>query len=137
MAYWLVKSEPGTWSWDDHVKAGVTGWDGVRNYQAANHMKAMKLGDPVLMYHSVNEKQIVGLLEVVKLYYPDPTDKTGRFGMVDLKAIRPLKTPVTLAAIKADPRLSQLALVRQGRLSVMPIDKASWRILCKMGGVKP
>ena len=136
MAYWLVKSEPGAWSWQDHVKAKVTAWDGVRNYQAANNMKAMKVGDQAFMYHSVNEKCIVGVLEVVKEYYPDPSDKTGRFGMVDLKAAHALKTPVTLAQIKADPKLAQLALVRQSRLSVMPIDDAAWRMICKMGQIK-
>ncbi len=136
MHHWLVKSEPGAWSWDDHVKAGVTSWDGVRNAQAANNMKAMKNGDHVFMYHSVSDKQVVGILEVVKTYHPDPSDKTSRFGMVDLKALRPLQTPVTLAQIKQDPRLAELALVRQSRLSVMPIDSASWRTICKMGGVK-
>jgi len=133
MAYWLVKSEPGAWSWQDHVKAGVTAWDGVRNYQAANHMKAMKVGDQAFMYHSVKEKCIVGILEVAKAYYPDPSDQSGRFGMVGLKALRPVNTPVTLQQIKAEPRLAQLALVRQARLSVMPIDNAAWRIICKMG----
>ncbi len=136
MAYWLVKSEPGAWSWEDHVKTKVTDWDGVRNHQAANHMKAMKVGDKVFMYHSVNEKRIVGVLEVVKTYRPDPSDKTGRFGMVSLKALHPLKEPVTLAQIKTDPRLSHLALVRQSRLSVMPIDAAAWRVLCKMGKIQ-
>lgn len=133
MAYWLVKSEPGAWSWQDHVKTGVTAWDGVRNYQAANNMKAMRIGDQVFMYHSVNEKCIVGVLEVVKEYYGDPSDKTGRFGMVDLKALRPVKAPVTLQQIKAEPRLAQLALVRQARLSVMPIDDDAWRVICKLG----
>lgn len=133
MNHWLVKSEPSTWSWRDHVRAGTTQWDGVRNHQAANNLKAMKLGDQVLMYHSVNEKQIVGVLEVVKTYHPDPTDESGRFGMVDLKALTPLKTPVTLQQVKSDPRLRHLALVRQSRLSVMPVDPTSWEIICKMG----
>ena len=137
MAYWLVKQEPSAWSWCDHVKAGTTEWNGVRNHQAANNLKDMKNGDRALMYHSVKEKQVVGILEVVKEYYPDPSDKTGRFGMVDFKALHPVTTPVTLEQIKADPRLSHLALVRQSRLSVMPIDTASWKIICKMGGVKP
>ncbi|MEQ9640336.1 MAG: EVE domain-containing protein [Alphaproteobacteria bacterium] len=138
MAYWLVKSEPGAWSWDDQVKAGKkgTGWDGVRNHQAANNMKAMKLGDRCFFYHSVNEKQIVGIVEVVKLYHPDPTDKAGKFGMVDVAAVAPFKTPVTLAQIKADEALSQLPLVKQSRLSVMPIDAKSWKAICKLGGVK-
>ena len=132
MAYWLVKSEPGTWSWDDHVKAGVAEWDGVRNYQACNNMKAMKIGDKAFFYHSVNEKQIVGTLKVVKLYYPDPTDKSERFGMVDFKALKPLKTPVTLADVKADERLHDLALVKQSRLSVMPIGDKEWKIICDL-----
>ena len=135
MRYWLVKSEPGSWSWDDHVKVGVEPWNGVRNYQAANNMKAMKIGDKVFFYHSVKEKQIVGIVEVVKEYYPDPSDASGRFGMVDFKALKPVPKPVTLANIKADERLHDLALIRQSRLSVVPVDKASWDIICGMGGV--
>ncbi len=135
MAYWLVKSEPGAWSWDDHVKAGVAEWDGVRNYQACNNMKAMILGDRVFFYHSVNEKRIVGVLEVDREYYPDPSDASGRFGMVDFKALMPFVSPVSLADIRADGRLDHLALIRQSRLSVMPIDDAAWAILCAMGGV--
>ena len=139
MKYWLFKSEPGAWSWDDQVKAGDRGdtWDGVRNYQAANNMKAMKTGDRGFFYHSVNEKRIVGIVEVVKEYYPDPTDPTGRFGMVDVKAVRPFETPVTLAAIKAEPDLEGIALVRQSRLSVTPIEPAHWKLICKMGGTDP
>jgi predicted RNA-binding protein with PUA-like domain len=137
MQYWLVKSEPGAWSWDDHVKKGVEHWDGVRNYQAANNMKAMKKGDRAFFYHSVKEKQVVGTLEVVKEYYPDPSDKSGRFGMVDFKATAALKTPVTLADVKAHPHLCELPLVKQSRLSVMPIDATSWKLICKMGGIKP
>jgi predicted RNA-binding protein with PUA-like domain len=133
MAYWLVKSEPGTWSWDDQVKAKVTGWDGVRNHQAANNMKAMALGDLVFFYHSVNEKQIVGIVEVVKLYRPDPSDASGRFGMVDVKAVKPFVVPVSLGQIKAEPRLKDLALVRQSRLSVLPVGKEEWALICKMG----
>ncbi len=133
MAYWLVKSEPGTWSWDDQVKAKTTGWDGVRNYQAANNMKAMALGDLCFFYHSVNEKQIVGIVEVTKLYHPDPSDESGRFGMVEVKAVKPFVEPVTLAQIKAEPRLKGLALVRQSRLSVLPVGKAEWDLICKMG----
>ncbi len=133
MACWLVKSEPGTWSWDDQVKAKVTGWDGVRNHQAANNMKAMALGDLCFFYHSVNEKQIVGIVEVVKLYRPDPSDASGRFGMVDVKAVKPFVRPVTLAEIKAEPRLKDLALVRQSRLSVLPVSKEEWALICKMG----
>lgn len=137
MAYWLVKSEPGTWSWEDHVKAGVAEWDGVRNYQACNNMKAMKIGDKAFFYHSVNEKRIVGTLKVAKTYYPDPTDESGRFGMVDFKALKPLKNPVTLEDVKADERLHDLALIRQSRLSVMPIDDDAWKIICDKGGIKP
>ncbi len=137
MAYWLVKSEPGSWSWDDQVKKGVEHWDGVRNYQAANNMKAMKTGDLAFFYHSVNEKQIVGIVEVVKEYYPDPSDAKGRFGMVDFKTVKPFRTPVTLAEIKADERLQHLALVRQSRLSVTPIDPEAWTLLCSLGGVTP
>ena len=102
MAYWLFKSEPGAWSWDDHVKDGVAEWDGVRNYQAANNLKAMRTGDQAFFYHSVKEKQVVGIVEVVKEYYPDPTDPSGRFGMVDIKAVRPFARPVSLAEIKAE-----------------------------------
>ena len=134
MNYWLVKSEPGAWSWDDHAKAGVAEWDGVRNHQACNNMKAMRNGDRAFFYHSVNEKQIVGILEVVREYYPDPTDESGRFGMVDFRAVAPVTTPVTLAQIKADPRLAEMALVRQSRLSVMPVTAAEWSLLCGLAG---
>ena len=137
MAYWLMKSEPGNWSWDDQVKDGVAEWDGVRNYQAANNMKAMKIGDRAFFYHSVKEKQVVGIVEVVKVYYPDPTDASGRFGMVDVKALRPFAKPVSLAEIKAEPRLQELALIRQSRLSVMPIRAEEWRVICAMGETKP
>jgi len=133
MAYWLVKSEPNTWSWDDQVRDGTTHWDGVRNHQASNNMKAMKIGDLAFFYHSVNEKRIVGVVEVVKEYYPDHTDASGRFGMVDFKAVRPFARPVTLAEIKAEPSLAELLLVRHTRLSVMPIDAKSWKKICKMG----
>ncbi len=136
MNYWLVKSEPGTWSWDDHVKAGVAEWDGVRNHQACNNMKAMAVGDRAFFYHSVNEKRIVGVLEVASEYYPDPTDASGRFGMVDFKALFAFETPVTLKEIKEDGRLDHLALIKQSRLSVMPIDADAWAILCAMGGVE-
>ncbi|WP_370156621.1 EVE domain-containing protein [Ferrovibrio sp.] len=135
MNYWLMKSEPSAWSWDSQVKKKVESWNGVRNYQAANNMKAMKLGDRAFFYHSVDEKRIVGIVEICKLYYPDPTDETGKFGMVDVKALLPLKTPVTLAQIKAEPKLKDLALLRQSRLSVSPVDAASWKLICKMGGV--
>lgn len=137
MKYWLVKSEPSTWSWDDQVKAGRTHWDGVRNHQAANNMKAMRIGDKVFFYHSVTEKQVVGIVEVVKEYYPDPSDASGRFGMVDFKALRPFVRPVGLAEIKAEPRLQNLALIRHSRLSVMPVGDQEWRLICAMGKTQP
>jgi predicted RNA-binding protein with PUA-like domain len=135
MAYWLMKSEPGTWSWDDQVRDGVAEWDGVRNHQASNNLKAMRVGDRAFFYHSVNEKRIVGIVEVVKEYYPDPTDPAGKFGMVDVKAVEPLPQPVGLKDIKADPELQDLPLIKQSRLSVMPIDAASWQRICRMGGL--
>lgn len=136
MAYWLIKSEPNTWSWDDHVKKGVEHWDGVRNYQANNNMKAMKNGDQAFFYHSVNEKKIVGIVEVVKEHYPDHTDKTGKgFGMVDFKAIKPVPNPVTLADIKANPDLQDMALIKQSRLSVCPVTDKEWKIISKMAGL--
>ena len=134
MNYWLFKSEPGTWSWDDQVACGEkgTGWDGVRNYQASNNMKAMELGDLGFFYHSVNEKRIMGIVEVSALYHPDPTDASGRFGMVDVKAVKPVALPVTLADIKANPNLAEVALVRQSRLSVMPIADDHWQEIMRM-----
>ena len=135
MNYWLVKSEPNTWSWDDHVKKGVEHWDGVRNYQASNNMKAMRIGDQAFFYHSVKETRIVGIVEVVKEYYPDHTDSTGRFGMVDFKAVKPVPNPVTLQEIKAHPDLQDLPLVKQSRLSVSPIGEKEWSIICKMAGL--
>lgn len=133
MAYWLIKTEPHVWSWEDQVKKGVTFWDGVRNYQARNNLKAMKVGDFALFYHSGDEKQIMGVVEVLKSYYPDPSDPTGRFGMVDVKSVKPFLHPVTLKEIKEDPYLQHLALVRQPRLSVMPLDPKSWDILIHKG----
>jgi predicted RNA-binding protein with PUA-like domain len=135
-AYWLFKSEPGTWSWDDHVKKGTEHWNGVRNHQANNNMKAMKKGDRGFFYHSVNEKQIVGIVEVVKEHYPDHTDASGKFGMVDLKAVAPVKTPVTLAEIKTNPKLEDMVLVKNSRLSVQPVTAAEWQKICRMAGVK-
>ena len=137
MAYWLVKSEPGAWSWQQQVDAGTTHWDGVRNHQAINNLKAMRVGDRVLFYHSGEAREIVGIVEVARAYYPDPNDSSGRFGMVDVRTVGPLPRPVTLAAIKADPRLQNLALVRQSRLSVVPIDDEAWALICGMGGVQP
>jgi predicted RNA-binding protein with PUA-like domain len=135
MAYWLMKSEPGTWSWDDQVRDGVAEWDGVRNHQASNNLRAMRVGDRAFFYHSVNEKRIVGIVEVVKEYYPDPTDPKGRFGMVDVKAVEPLPQPVGLKDIKADPELQELPLIKQSRLSVMPIDETSWQRIRRKGGL--
>lgn len=135
MAHWLVKSEPGSWSWRQQVESGTTHWDGVRNHQAANNLKAMTVGDKAFFYHSGGERRIVGLVEVVRTYYPDPSDPSGRFGMVDLRAIEPLPCPVSLADIKADARLADIALVRQSRLSVMPIDDETWHIVRGKGGL--
>ena len=135
MAYWLFKSEPGAWSWDDQVRDGTTYWDGVRNHQANNNMKAMKLGDLGFFYHSVNAKQVVGIVEVVREHYPDHTDESGRFGMVDLKAVEPVTTPVTLADIKANPKLADMVLVNNSRLSVQPVSGAEWQEVCRMAGV--
>ncbi|MEK9661731.1 MAG: EVE domain-containing protein [Alphaproteobacteria bacterium] len=137
MAYWLFKSEPGTWSFDDHMNKGVEHWDGVRNHQANNNKKAKKVGDRGFIYHSVNDKQIVGIVEVVKEHYPDHTDKSARFGMVDLKAIGPVETPVTLADIKSNPKLENMVLVKNSRLSVQPVAAAQWGEICRMAGVKP
>ena len=137
MRHWLLKSEPFKYSWDQLVKDKRTHWDGVRNYQAANNLKAMKKGDRAFFYHSNEGLAIVGVAEIVKEAYPDPGDPEGRFVMVDLAPVAPVKTPVTLAAIKADKRLADFALVRQSRLSVVPVTEEEWRILCKMAGVAP
>ena len=133
MAYWLFKTEPGAWSWDDQVAEGTAEWDGVRNHQASNNMKAMKLGDLGFFYHSVKERRVVGIVEVVGPYRPDDTDPSGRFGLVDVRAVAPMNVPVTLADIKADPRLADFGLVRQSRLSVVPVSEEHWRIICAMG----
>ncbi len=135
MAHWLVKSEPSAWSWDDHVRAGTEAWTGVRNHQAANSLKAMRTGDTVLFYHSVQDKQVVGIAEVVREAYPDPTDPSGRWVAVDLRTGVALPRPVTLAVLKSDPRLSGLPLIRQSRLSVMPIADDDWRLICALGGL--
>jgi Uncharacterized conserved protein len=120
MRYWLLKSEPDAWSWNNQVKEGASMWDGVRNYQARNNLKKMKKNDLCFFYHSVTEKSIVGIVKVVKEYYPDPTDKTDRFVVVDVKAIKKLKNPVSLDQIKENNKLKDRALVKQSRLSVMP-----------------
>ena len=135
MAYWLIKSEPSAYSWDQLVKDKKTSWTGVRNFQAQINLKAMKVGDRAFFYHSGEGKEIVGIAEVIKEAYPDPSDKTGKFVCVDIKADKPLKTPVTMAAIKADKRLTEMALVKYSRLSVQPVTAEEWKIVCKMGGL--
>ena len=132
MKYWLLKSEPDAWSWDNQVNEGTSMWDGVRNYQARNNLKEMKKNDLCFFYHSVTERSIVGIVEVVNEYYPDPTDKTGRFVVVDVKATKKLKNPVSLDQIKENSRLQDIALVKQSRLSVMPLKKTEWDIIIKM-----
>ena len=132
MKYWLLKSEPDAWSWDNQVKEGASMWDGVRNYQARNNLKEMKKNDLCFFYHSVTERSIVGIVKVVKEYYPDPTDKTDRFVVVDVKAIKKLKKPVSLDEIKRNSKLKDIALVKQSRLSVMPLKKTEWDIIIKM-----
>ena len=132
MKYWLLKSEPDAWSWDNQVKEGASMWDGVRNYQARNNLKEMKKNDLCFFYHSVTERSIVGIVKVVKEYYPDPTDKTGRFVVVDVKAIKKLKNPVSLDQIKENSKLQDIALIKQSRLSVMPLKKTEWDIIIKM-----
>ena len=132
MKYWLLKSEPDAWSWDNQVKEGTSMWDGVRNYQARNNLKEMKKNDLCFFYHSVTERSIVGIVKVVKEYYPDPTDKTERFVVVDVKATRKLKNPVSLDQIKENIKLKDIALVKQSRLSVMPLKKREWDLIIKM-----
>ena len=132
MKYWLLKSEPDAWSWDNQVKEGASMWDGVRNYQARNNLKEMRKNDLCFFYHSVSERSIVGIVKVVKEYYPDPTDKTGRFVVVDVKATKKLKNPVSLDQIKENSKLQDIALVKQSRLSVMPLKKTEWDIIIKM-----
>ncbi len=135
MAYWLLKSEPGTWSWDDQLKKGDAGegWDGVRNYQASNNMKKMEIGDLAFFYHSVNEKSIVGIVSIIEKYQDDLTDKTGRFGMVVVKAIKSFTKSVSLSEIKSNQKLQGISLIKQSRLSVMPITKEHWDIILEMG----
>lgn len=133
MSKWLLKTEPGSWSWDQQIQHKITAWDGVRNYQAANNMKRMQKNDLCFFYHSVKERQIVGIVRVIKEAYPDPTDTTGHFVCVDVEFEKELKTPISLSEIKKIPEFSHLALVRQSRLSVMEIDDVSWDLLCVMG----
>ena len=137
MKHWLIKSEPGNWSWLDHWRAPkrTAEWDGVRNHQAKNHLKAMGKGDRALFYHSVDEKKIVGMVEVVKEAYPDPTDDTGTWLAVNFKAMAAAKTPVTLADIKAQSGLKDMVLVKNTRLSVQPVTAKQWKIVCSMAGI--
>ncbi len=136
MNYWLIKSEPSAYSWQQMMKDKITGWTGVRNHQAANNMKAMKKGDQLFFYHSNEGKEIVGVVEVAKEAYPDHTDSTEKFVMVDVKAIKPLVKPVTLAQIKSDPVLKTMALVKQSRLSVCPLTEKEWTAIYKLGGIQ-
>lgn len=139
MNYWLFKSEPNTWSWDDQVAKGDAGeeWDGVRNYQARNNMREMKLGDRGFFYHSVNEKRIVGIVEVCREVHRDSTTEDERWECVDIKAVKPVTTPLSLAEIKDNPDLQEMALVKQSRLSVTPVSDAEWNLICKLTGVDP
>ncbi len=139
MKYWLFKSEPSTWSWSDQVAKGDAGeeWDGVRNYQARNFMREMEVGDRGFFYHSQSEKAVVGIVEVISEAHPDSTSDDDRWDCVDIKAIRPVQTPVTLEMVKADPRLADMALIRNSRLSVQPVTAEEWRIVCEMAGSAP
>ena len=135
MAYWLIKSEPSSYSWDQLVADGRTHWDGVRNAQALNNLRAMKPGDQAFFYHSNEGKEIVGVVEVVKSFYPDPGDKSGKLGMVDVKPLMPTAVKVGLPAMRATPELSELSLLRQSRLSVCPVSTGEWSVLCAMAGI--
>lgn len=132
MKHWLIKSEPSTWSWNNQLKNNTTMWDGVRNYQARNYMKMMKKNDLCFFYHSVVEKQIVGIVKVIREFYPDPTDVTKKFVAVDVKYYSSFSNPVTLEQIKSEKKLSDILLLKQSRLSVMPVDNKSWNLMCEM-----
>ncbi|MEM8630704.1 MAG: EVE domain-containing protein [Pseudomonadota bacterium] len=136
MAYWLFKSEPSVWSWEDQVAKGDVGeeWDGVRNYQARNHMRAMKLGDKGFFYHSQSEKAVVGVVEVSAEAHPDSTTDDERWDCVDIRALGPMATPVTLEICKAEPRLAEMVLIKNSRLSVQPVTEAEWKVVCELGG---
>ena len=136
MAYWLFKSEPETWSWEMQKRRGAKGepWSGVRNHQAKLNMMKMKKGDLGFFYHSGDVREIVGIVEVIGAYRPDPTDETGKFGLVDVKAVRDLSKPVSLSQAKADPELAKMTLVTFSRLSVQPVTDAEWKHICKIGG---
>ena len=133
-AYWLVKSEPEAFSWADQLRAGAEPWSGVRNFAARNHLRAMRAGDQAFFYHSNQGREIVGIVEVVREAYPDPTAESGDWSAVDMRAVAALARPVTLAALKADPRFADLALLRQSRLSVLPVSAAHWAMICALGG---
>ena len=137
MNYWLVKSEPSTWSWDQQVAKGTKGeaWTGVRNHTAKLNMMKMKKGDLAFYYHSNEGKEIVGIAEIIREHYPDPTDESGKFVCVDIKADKPLKTPVTLVAVKAEKKLADMDLLKYSRLSVQSVTPEQWKLICKMGGV--
>lgn len=137
MAYWLFKSEPGAWSWDNQKAKGEAGeeWDGVRNYQARNFMRDMKIGDRGFFYHSVDEKRIVGIVKIIAQSHPDSTDATGKWECVDIKALADMPQPVSLDRIKADERLADMVLVKNSRLSVQPVSAKEWQIICKTGGL--
>ncbi|MCL3881586.1 EVE domain-containing protein [Marivita sp. GX14005] len=137
MRYWLFKSEPSDWSWEDQVAKGDAGeeWDGVRNYQARNFMREMSVGDRGLFYHSQKEKAIVGVVEVIAEAHPDSTTEDERWECVDIKAVQPVETPVTLDQVKADERLADMPLVNNPRLSVQPVTEGQWRIICDMAGI--
>jgi predicted RNA-binding protein with PUA-like domain len=137
MAFWLMKSEPYVFGWSQLVADGRNGWDGVRNYQAANNLKAMRIGDESFFYHSNEGLEIVGIARIIREAYPDASDPKGRFVMVDIEPVRPLARPVTLKAIKAEPRLADFLLVRHSRLSVIPVRPEEWRLICEMGGTTP
>ena len=139
MAYWLMKSEPASWSWDQQVKSGAKGtaWTGVRNFQAAANLRKMKKGDRAFFYHSGEDKAVVGVVDIMSEHYPDPTAKKGEpWVVVDVKAAGAATTPVTLQAIKADAKLKEMVLVRNSRLSVQPVTADEWKLVCKMGGLK-
>ncbi|MBP2228225.1 EVE domain-containing protein [Azospirillum agricola] len=137
MAHWLLKSEPFKYSWDRMVADGRTHWDGVRNHQAANNLKAMRVGDHAFFYHSNEGLEVVGVVEIARTYYPDPSDPAGRFGMVDVAPVKAVKVPVTLKQMKADPLLQNMALVRQSRLSVCPVADDEWARVCELAGIDP
>ena len=136
MPHWLVKSEPDAFSWDQQVERGVEPWTGVRNHAAKLNLMAMKRGDRAFFYHSGEGKEIVGIVEVIKEYYPDPSDETGKFGMVDVKAVEAVPKAVALSQVKVEPKLNDMALLKYSRLSVQPVTEEEWRLIRRMGGLK-